>query len=77
VEKDRGAAIWIGSKATIEFDDGEQMTLEIVGAEESDPQSGKISYQSPLGQTLMGARVGEMKNYSVDGQEIRVKIISF
>jgi transcription elongation factor GreA len=74
VEKKAGNTIGIGSKVTVEFTDGEKMLVEIVGAEESDPSAGKTSYQSPLGQALMGAKVGETRECVVDGKIIRIRI---
>ena len=38
---------------------GKMLTFHIVGSNESDPLSGKISNESPLGQALMGKKSGE------------------
>jgi transcription elongation factor GreA len=49
----------IGSRVTVieeGFDDKE--TFQIVGAAEADPMAGKISNVSPLGQGLIGKKVG-------------------
>jgi transcription elongation factor GreA len=39
--------------------DSTQTTFQIVGEPEADPKKRKISHQSPLGQALMGKKVGE------------------
>ena len=39
--------------------DGQKLTYEIVGANESDPANGKISAESPLGQALLGAKASQ------------------
>ena len=49
----------MGSRVTVQ-EEGftENETFQVVGAAEADPVSGKISNVSPLGQALMGKRVG-------------------
>lgn len=49
----------IGSRVTVvEEGFSDQETFQIVGAAEADPMGGKISNVSPLGQGLIGKRVG-------------------
>lgn len=48
----------IGSTVVVDFD-GEEMKIKIVGVGEADPLKGAISYQSPLGQALLGKKEGE------------------
>lgn len=48
----------VGSKVTIEGESG-QRTYTIVGFNEANPAAGKISNASPLGQALLGRKVGE------------------
>jgi transcription elongation factor GreA len=48
----------IGSRVTLKIDDKLQ-EYQIVGKEESDPSSGKISNESPLGKLLLGKKEGE------------------
>ncbi len=38
---------------------GEERTFEIVGSNESDPTSGKLSHASPVGRAVLKRRVGE------------------
>lgn len=49
----------LGSRVTV-IEDGldDRETFQIVGAAEADPMNGKISNASPLGQALIGKRVG-------------------
>lgn len=49
----------LGSRVTV-IEDGldDRETFQIVGAAEADPMNGKISNVSPLGQALIGKRVG-------------------
>ena len=55
--------------------DGEEMKFHIVGSTESDPATGKISIDSPLGRALSGHKVGEGISVSAPSGEIKYKII--
>lgn len=49
----------MGSRVTVvEEGFADKETFQIVGAAEADPMGGKISNVSPLGQALMGKRIG-------------------
>lgn len=58
VEERSGGKIGLGSTFVAEVN-GVKKTFEIVGANEADPMSGKISNVSPLGSTFMGAAEGD------------------
>lgn len=58
VEEKSGGKIGLGSTFVAEVN-GAKKTFEIVGANEADPMSGKISNVSPLGSMFMGAIEGE------------------
>jgi len=49
----------IGSQVIIEDDAGKQMTLIIVGSQESSPAENKISNESPLGKAILGHKKNE------------------
>jgi transcription elongation factor GreA len=55
-----GDAVDLGSRVTLRVvgQDSER-TFEIVGANESDPTSGKLSHASPVGRAVLKRRVGE------------------
>lgn len=57
-EKKDTSEINIGSRVVIKCD-GEETSYEIVGPNESDPASGKISSGSPIAESLIGRRKGE------------------
>lgn len=57
-----------GVSARIEdVESGEQRTITIVGAEESDVSRGWISYESPLGRALIGKEPGETVQAALPG----------
>ncbi len=49
----------IGVTVELETPTGQRMSVTMVGSHESDVFSGKISNESPLGQALMGKKVGD------------------
>lgn len=53
-----GAFVAIGSTVELK-NDGKNVTYTLVGPVEADPLSGKISNESPIGQALMGKKVGD------------------
>jgi transcription elongation factor GreA len=50
--------VMVGSVVTVSSPDGEK-TFTIVGSQEADPATGKISNESPLGRSLMGLSKNE------------------
>lgn len=55
--------------------DGERMEFKIVGSSESDPASGKISVDSPLGSALTGHSKGDSITVLAPAGEIAYKIL--
>lgn len=64
------------SSAIIILLDSRKENYEIVAPGEADILKNKMSYQSPLGQKLMGRRVGDEFNYEVRGKKIKVKVLN-
>lgn len=50
--------IEVGCRVRVHLEDQDQ-EFQIVGAPEADPAGGKISHESPLGQALLGKKVGD------------------
>lgn len=48
----------------------------LVGPEELDPESGRISPASPIGRALMGRRVGDTVSLQVPRGELRLEILA-
>lgn len=64
----------LGSHVTVEGDDGEKEEYVIVGSAEADPRKGKISNESPVGQSLLGKRVGEEIEVAAPGGSFRLRV---
>ncbi len=66
----------IGSIVTIQEDKEPEETFHLVGPQEADPRNGKISFNSPIGEALLGRGVGDLVTTKTPGGEIRLRIIS-
>lgn len=64
----------IGALVTVAVS-GTEKQYRILGSSETDPASGIISYQSPLGKVLMHKKVGEVALFEHNGQTIEYKIL--
>lgn len=74
VEERSGGKIGLGSTFVAEVN-GVKKTFEIVGANEADPMSGKISNVSPLGSTFMGASEGDSVDITLPNGTSTYKIL--
>ena len=73
-ENDGTGEIQTGSTLTIMFN-SEKQTYKIVGPTESDILKNLISYQSPLGQRLLGKKVGNEFDFQAGSKMVKVKIL--
>ncbi|MEK7496752.1 MAG: GreA/GreB family elongation factor [Patescibacteria group bacterium] len=64
----------LGCTVTVESG-GKQREYLILGSTETNPATGIISHHSPLGQALLGRRVGEVVKIKTTRQEISYKIV--
>jgi transcription elongation factor GreA len=69
--------VGLGNRVTV-IEDGTdyEEIFQLVGPAEARPTNGKISYKSPLGQALMGHRVGDKVTAEAPGGKIVFKIVS-
>jgi transcription elongation factor GreA len=67
--------IIIGSTMTVQEDDRDPVTYFMVGPQEADPRNGRISHESPIGQSLMGHEEGETVEVQTPGGSFRYKIL--
>lgn len=74
VEKSATKNIQLGSQIKIIFGGSEENYM-VVAPSEADILQNKISYHSPLGQALMGKGKGDAFDFSINGKQIKVKIL--
>jgi transcription elongation factor GreA len=68
--------IGLGSEVTLQADDGEVETWVLVSPQEAKSGEGRISTQSPVGQALMGCRVGETATVTTPGGSMRYTVVA-
>jgi transcription elongation factor GreA len=54
-----GGKVQLGSRVKLAGKSGKDKEFQVVGTVEADPLEGKISDESPIGQALLGKKVGE------------------
>lgn len=77
VKKPSDGSVAVGSTVIV-VKEGETntRTFAIVGSEETDMLSGKISYKSPIGQALLGKKKGETLTVSTPKGDTNYQIVS-
>lgn len=77
VEEQSGVreVVEVGTTVTVQEEDYPPDTYKLVGAKEANPREGKISNESPIGQALIGKRVGETAVANTPSGEIKLKIL--
>jgi len=77
VKSGGGEVIEIGSKVVVQKDGTqEKKNYVIVGSEEADMASGKISNHSPFGEALFGKKKGDDISFQTPNGKVSYKIIS-
>ena len=67
----------IGTKVTLEYvDDDDTEEYSIVGSQEADPFSNKISNESPIAKAIMGLKVGSVVSVDSPNGKYDVKILA-
>lgn len=76
IAKETGVEIRLGSLVFVKKDKSDQAEkYYIVGSEEANPIKGKISYESPLGNALLGRKKGENVRVLTPNGKIKYTII--
>lgn len=74
IKKPKGdSKVQLGS--TVKLNNGKIKQFQVVGTVEADPLNGKISDESPIGQALIGKKVGDQVEIKSPGDTITYKVI--
>jgi len=77
-KKTKGASVQLGSVITL-IDQDEKGAKEevytLVGSTEGDPFVGKVSNESPLGQSLLDRKIGDVISYNAPKGTIKYKLL--
>ncbi len=55
----RGDRVFFGATVELEDDEGETFTYQLVGEDEIEPESNRLSWRSPVGRALLGRRLDD------------------
>ncbi|MBF0312276.1 MAG: transcription elongation factor GreB [Oligoflexia bacterium] len=67
--------IQFGATVRVEDESGEQRIYTVVGEDEVDLDKGFISWKSPLGNALLGKRMGEIASYKSPRGEKELRVV--
>jgi transcription elongation factor GreB len=70
----RSTVVKFGATVEVEDADGNRKTYQIVGEDEVDAGSGRISMKSPMGRALMNKKVGDIAVVARPAGEIELEI---
>jgi transcription elongation factor GreA len=68
--------VQLGSRVSVDANDGKTMEYTIVGPAEARPTEGLISHESPVGKALLGKRVGDEVQVSVPKGVLKLSVKS-
>jgi transcription elongation factor GreA len=69
-------SVVLGSRVTVVEDGLDPESYIIVGSAEANPSDGRISNESPLGNALMGHRVGDLVTFETPGGLVEMELLS-
>ena len=73
VSGNHGGMVNVGSTVTVEKDE-KKFVYNIVGSEEADVATNKISIRSPFGQAIVGKKKGDSFSFNAPSGELQYKI---
>lgn len=77
VEKHHSNVVEVGSVVIVKKEgEKEEKRFQIVGSEEADMASGKISHNSPLGASLINKKKSDIASFKTPRGEVKYKIIN-
>ncbi len=70
------STVRFGATVQVEDEEGTQSTYQLVGPDESNPETGHLSFQSPMGRALMKKQVGDIAVVKRPAGEMEYEILS-
>ena len=75
-EADHGVVALSSRIKLLDVDENEELEYQIVGSQEANPMSGRISDESPIGRGLLGHKVGETVTIEAPAGSMKFTILS-
>jgi transcription elongation factor GreA len=74
IENTKTSIVAVGVTVVLQSSQGKEVSYIIVGSVEADPLEGKISDESPIGQALLGKKVGDEVSIKTPRGEVTYKV---
>ncbi|MDT9597710.1 transcription elongation factor GreB [Sphingosinicella rhizophila] len=68
--------VYFGATITLADEEGEERIVTLVGEDETDPGSGRISWNSPIARAVRGASVGDVRRILLPAGEREIEIVT-
>lgn len=75
-DMDKGVVALSSRVRILDVDENEETEYQIVGSQEANPMSGRISDESPIGRGLLGHKVGETVTIDAPAGQMKFTILS-
>ena len=75
-DMDKGVVALSSRIKLLDVDENEELEYQIVGSQEANPMSGRISDESPIGRGLLGHKVGETVTIDAPAGQMKFTILS-
>jgi len=69
-------AVAFGTEATVKDEAGRKAVYALVGEDEADPGNRRVSWTSPLGRALMGAKPGDWVTWPRPAGDVELEVLS-
>ena len=73
---DKGVVALSSRIKLLDVDENEELEYQIVGSQEANPMSGRISDESPIGRGLLGHKVGETVTIDAPAGQMKFTILA-
>jgi transcription elongation factor GreB len=68
--------VWFGATVTLVDEEDRERIVTLVGEDEADASDGRISWDSPVGRAIRGARVGDLRRVALPAGEREIEIVA-
>ena len=75
-DMDKGVVALSSRIKLLDVDENEELEYQIVGSQEANPMSGRISDESPIGRGLLGHKVGETVTIDAPAGQMKFTILA-
>ncbi|MGI6025693.1 MAG: transcription elongation factor GreA [Candidatus Scatomorpha sp.] len=75
-DMDKGVVALSSRIKLLDVDENEELEYQIVGSQEANPMSGRISDESPIGRGLLGHKVGETVTIAAPAGQMKFTILA-